>query len=87
MTIQPPASFSAFNDIIAVFPLLDPQFGFGQISYLLFEGANLQTNIVITNGVTFQAGVTRRVRINSVDAQVPINIQATGNFLHFTGRA
>ncbi len=60
---------------------LDPQFGFNPTTYFcLDDNISKQTTIIITNGVAFQAGVTRTVRVNSVDAQVPVNMQATGDF-------
>lgn len=46
----------------------DPQFGFNQSSYTFVESGSLeQTTIIVTNGVMFQTGVTRRVRVNTAD--------------------
>ena len=60
--------------------ILDPQFGFDPSTYSPSESGSLEVSITITNGVTFQAGVSRIVHVNSADAGVPSSMQATGKF-------
>lgn len=55
---------------------LDPQFGFSPTLFSGLENSqSVATTIVVTNGVVFQEGVTRTVRINS---QLSDTGQATG---------